>query len=95
MRWLSIYIYKMRKLSKKNSKNEVNENTKKSKKMRVYKNMKSKLCGHLYSNQYNEGKQKYFPLEYDRWYMPENSPHQMFREFFFPGTGVGTSATHT
>ncbi len=28
-------------------------------------------------------------------YMPENSPHQMFQEFFFPGTGVGTSVTHT
>ena len=52
----------MRKLSEKNGKNEVNENTKKSKKkVRVYKNMKSKLCGHLYSNQYYEGKRKYFP----------------------------------
>jgi hypothetical protein len=53
----------MRKLSKKNGKNEVNENTKKSKKkVRVYENMKSKLCGHLYSDQYYEGDLKYFPL---------------------------------
>jgi hypothetical protein len=52
----------MRKLSKKNGKNEVNENTKKSKKkVRVYENMKSKLCGHLYSDQYYEGDLKYFP----------------------------------
>ncbi len=24
--------------------------------------MKSKLCGHLYSNQYYDGKRKYFPI---------------------------------